>query len=189
MTRKPRKIDDHLVSGKLLCHAYGQMGEIATAAGFFTYYTIMGVYGFPAASLIGLANLTAYNPGNSYTWDNYTPYNPNAFFYGAYLPPGVSTNNCAAYQSVPNYPNWLSTTNGIVDLRQVFLNCNTQTGVFTQAVNWASNSSCYWATISSYTNYPVCFTTEALFYAQSGYFSTVVLVQWSNIFACKSRKV
>jgi sodium/potassium-transporting ATPase subunit alpha len=26
MTRKPRKIDDHLVSGKLLCHAYGQMG-------------------------------------------------------------------------------------------------------------------------------------------------------------------
>jgi hypothetical protein len=36
---------------------------------------------------------------------------------------------------------------------------------------------------------PVAFTTEALFYAQSGYFVTVVMVQWSNVFACKSRKV
>ena len=33
------------------------------------------------------------------------------------------------------------------------------------------------------------YTTEALFYAQSAYFVTIVLVQWSNIFACKSRKV
>jgi len=64
MTRKPRKMDEHLVSGKLLCHAYGQMGEIATAAGFFTYYTIMGVYGFPALSLFNMATLTAYNPGD-----------------------------------------------------------------------------------------------------------------------------
>jgi hypothetical protein len=44
-------------------------------------------------------------------------------------------------------------------------------------------------TISSFTNTPVAFTTEALYYAQSGYFVTVVMVQWSNVFACKSRKV
>jgi sodium/potassium-transporting ATPase subunit alpha len=189
MTRKPRKIDDHLVSGKLLCHAYGQMGEIATAAGFFTYYTIMNVYGFPPSQLFGLANLTAYNPGDSYSWDNRTPYNPSAWFYGAYLPPGVDLTNCSAYQPVQNYPNWLATTNGHVDLRQVFLSCNRQTGQFSQTVQWPANNTCYWDTISSITNTPVCFTTEALFYAQSGYFSTVVLVQWSNIFACKSRKV
>jgi sodium/potassium-transporting ATPase subunit alpha len=41
MTRKPRKPSEHLVTLRLLAHAYGQMGEIATAAGFFTYFVIM----------------------------------------------------------------------------------------------------------------------------------------------------
>jgi len=41
MTRKPRKQTDHLVTLRLLAHAYGQMGEIATAAAFFTYFVIM----------------------------------------------------------------------------------------------------------------------------------------------------
>jgi sodium/potassium-transporting ATPase subunit alpha len=41
MTRKPRKQSDHLVTGRLLTHAYGQMGEIATCGGFFTYFIIM----------------------------------------------------------------------------------------------------------------------------------------------------
>ena len=188
MTRKPRKIDDHLVSGKLLCHAYGQMGEIATAAGFFTYFTIMNVYGFPPSQLLGMLSLNAYNPRDDINYNTRSPYNPNAFFFGAQMNPGDSY-NCSAYVNLANYPNWLSTTNDVVDLRQVYLNCNKATGVFTQAVSWPSNSSCYWDTLSSESNKPVCFTTEALFYAQSGYFSTVVLVQWSNIFACKSRKV
>jgi hypothetical protein len=41
MTRKPRKPSDHLVTARLLTHAYGQMGEIATAGGFFTYFVVM----------------------------------------------------------------------------------------------------------------------------------------------------
>ncbi len=41
MTRKPRKQTEHMVSLRLLAHAYGQMGEIATAAAFFTYFVIM----------------------------------------------------------------------------------------------------------------------------------------------------
>jgi sodium/potassium-transporting ATPase subunit alpha len=41
MTRKPRKPAEHLVTLRLLAHAYGQMGEIATAAAFFTYFAIM----------------------------------------------------------------------------------------------------------------------------------------------------
>ena len=34
----------------------------------------------------------------------------------------------------------------------------------------------------------MCYSTEALKYAQSSYFVAVVMVQWSNIFACKCRK-
>lgn len=42
---------------------------------------------------------------------------------------------------------------------------------------------------SPISNNYVAYTTESIFYAQSGYFVTIVMVQWSNVFACKSRKV
>lgn len=41
MTRKPRNRDDRLVSIRMMVHAYGLMGSIASAAGFYTYFTIM----------------------------------------------------------------------------------------------------------------------------------------------------
>lgn len=44
-------------------------------------------------------------------------------------------------------------------------------------------------TTSTITKRDVAFTTEAIFYAESAYFVTIVMVQWSNVFACKSRKV
>jgi len=47
MTRKPRKKDDHLVSVKLITHAYLLQGQIATAAGFFAYFSTMDKFGFP----------------------------------------------------------------------------------------------------------------------------------------------
>ena len=62
MTRRPRKPDDHLVSARLLCHAYGQMGEIATAGGFFTYFIVMRLYGFYPTYLFGLVNHPTANP-------------------------------------------------------------------------------------------------------------------------------
>jgi sodium/potassium-transporting ATPase subunit alpha len=157
MTRKPRKIDDHLVSGKLLCHAYGQMGEIATAAGFFTYFTIMNVYGFPTSQLFGLMSKKAYNPWSNLTYNTYADYNSNAFFFGApYDASAVNATNCTTYKNVENYPNWLSTVNGNVDLRQVFLTCDPVTGVFTTNVNWGTN--CHHIK-SPITKNPVCFST------------------------------
>lgn len=62
MTRRPRKPDQHLVTARLLCHAYGQMGQIATAGGFFTYFVVMDVYGFPPSMLFGLVNKATANP-------------------------------------------------------------------------------------------------------------------------------
>jgi sodium/potassium-transporting ATPase subunit alpha len=143
----------------------------------------MNTYGFPTSQLIGMLALNAYNPDNSIDWNTYSQYNPHAPFMGA----SVNPVNCNDYRPVANYPNWLSTPNDQVDLRQVFLNCDKNSGIFTSAVAWPTD--CYTATVSPISNRQVCFTTEALFYAQSGYFATVVIVQWSNIFACKSRKV
>lgn len=62
MTRRPRKPDEHLVTARLLTHAYGQMGEIATAGGFFTYFIVMRLYGFPPNILFGLLGQKTYVP-------------------------------------------------------------------------------------------------------------------------------
>ena len=52
MTRKPRKKDDHLVSLRLITHAYLLQGVIATSAGFFSYFSTMNEYGFPPRLLL-----------------------------------------------------------------------------------------------------------------------------------------
>lgn len=96
---------------------------------------------------------------------------------------------CTQYKSVANFPDWLSLANSKVDLRTAFLTCNEQTGYFSPAVYFPSTCYGYPHQHSSISGSPICFTTEALYYAQSAYFATVVMVQWSNIFACKSRKV
>ena len=62
MTRRPRKPEEHLVSGKLLGHAYGNMGELATCGGFFTYNLIMNVYGFPFFIYFELLSRPTFNP-------------------------------------------------------------------------------------------------------------------------------
>lgn len=41
MTRQPRRKSDHLVSIKLITHAYLLMGLISTGAGFVAYYTTL----------------------------------------------------------------------------------------------------------------------------------------------------
>lgn len=88
-----------------------------------------------------------------------------------------------------DFPNWLSTINSNIDLRAFYVSCQ---------LNRQTNQWSYKRIIpdepevlnsnSSYSGSPVAYTTEALYYAQSGYFVTVVMVQWSNVFACKSRK-
>jgi len=55
MKRKPRDpIRDKLVNQRLISLAYGMIGMIQAAAGFFTYFVIMGESGFRPSHLIGL---------------------------------------------------------------------------------------------------------------------------------------
>lgn len=90
-----------------------------------------------------------------------------------------------------NYPDWVTGSNGKVDLRAVYVQCCPNSATNTNAsycpqFTWPTNVH---YSKSPTTKLPVAFTTEAVFYAQSGYFVTIVMIQWSNVFACKSRKV
>lgn len=88
-----------------------------------------------------------------------------------------------------SFPNWLSTINGQIDLRAFYVSCTGSTPATYAYKRVIPDLPEVLSTLSSYTGSPVAYTTEALAYAQSGYFVTVVVVQWSNVFACKSRKV
>jgi sodium/potassium-transporting ATPase subunit alpha len=55
MKRQPRDpVRDKLVNERLISLAYGQIGMIQAASGFFTYFVIMGENGFRPGTLIGL---------------------------------------------------------------------------------------------------------------------------------------
>ena len=192
MTRRPRKPEEHLVTARLLVHAYGQMGEIATAGAFFTYFVTMRLYGFPPNILFGLVNQNAIVP---YTYNDDGVLEKNFNF---------NSNECTFDQFAPNlgcyafrhpcnekediasngFPNWLSTINNQLDLRGVYSDC--VNGYYVPRFVFPLDVVNTYSHISG--NY-VPYTTEAIFYAQSAYFVTVVMVQWSNVFACKSRKV
>jgi hypothetical protein len=85
-----------------------------------------------------------------------------------------------------NFPYWLSTINSVVDGRVTFVKCCGEN--YCSQFKWPVLPH-YLTDISPVSNARVAFTTETLFYAQSAYFTTIVMVQWSNVFTCKSRKV
>lgn len=203
MTRRPRKPDEHLVTARLLCHAYGQMGEIATAGAFFTYFIVMQLYGFSPSNLFGLVSMNAMvpqsqtmNPNNTITYsplpyfNNITNYNSSSPTLGGdplYYPPCQSS--FYTKNNGYTFPDWLSTLNSRIDLRTIYTKCNpSNTSNYIPAITLIPQSEVL-NTWSHITGQYVAYTTESIFYAQSAYFVTVVLVQWSNVFACKSRKV
>jgi len=203
MTRKPRKPTDHLVTARLLTHAYGQMGEIATAGGFFTYFLVMQLYGFPSSIVFSLLSKAAVNPINPTTGKIDINYNNNYYeFVGpTTTAPTTVTSSPFGNPYIPltasqgtyntDFPNWLSTINNQLDLRGFYLtNCGptgkSSINGYCMMFDWPTT---FLDTVSSITKRRVAFTTETIFYAQSAYFVTIVMVQWSNVFACKSRKV
>jgi sodium/potassium-transporting ATPase subunit alpha len=201
MTRRPRKPDEHLVSALLLGHAYGNMGEIATCGGFFTYNIIMQSYGFPFEIYFELLSKQAYINSTGITFNTYLgnpadTFNRNAPYLGYTNDGGISSTyfdgacDTTKLKANQNYPNWLSLVNNNIDLRAVYVTCcsNAPSNNYCPQFSWPPFSSTI-PTISPISGHYVAFTTETIFYAQSGYFVTIVMIQWSNVFACKSRKV
>lgn len=107
------------------------------------------------------------------------------------VPPNIACPAQNTYFS-KNFPDWISTINSKMDLRGFYVTCSSSAS--TAHYNtvfpffFSSNPDVLYSK-SPISGQPVAFTTESIFYAQSGYFVTVVMVQWSNVFACKSRKV
>ncbi|KAL4470479.1 hypothetical protein ABPG74_012090 [Tetrahymena malaccensis] len=66
MTRRPRKKFEHLVSNKVIFHAYVLMGGISLGSGYAAFYTTMNYFGFPIKSLFGLSTANVYQPNHNF---------------------------------------------------------------------------------------------------------------------------
>lgn len=151
----------------------------------------MTLYGFPYNNIFNLLAVSAVNPinssGNVDTLFN-TPYTYNPALGATGGNPNIPS-NCNDATINTNFPSWISDVNSAYDLRGAYLKCSSvNSSVYVNALPnpWPTDVL---NTYSPITGQLVPYTTESIFYAQSGYFVTVVLVQWSNVFACKSRKV
>ncbi|KAL4447137.1 hypothetical protein ABPG74_013989 [Tetrahymena malaccensis] len=187
MTRRPRKKDEHLVSGKLITIAYLQMGEIACAAGFIGYFVCFNYFGFPVKSLFGQAVFSGYRPpeGDFKSYDGGNPYYNRDL---EKITQGDCNKNFEAAQKLVYTIDWSLVDDGKYDLRKAYLKCNSE-GKWVPTVAWSDCDVDSNHTYSVITGVTACYNTDAIKWAQSVYFVCIVVVQWSNIFACKSRKM
>jgi len=80
---------------------------------------------------------------------------------------------------------WLYLRHAYVDIRTSFIECDGNGGVITQL----DYSNCEIKQLSTITDLPICFTTEALKYTHTGVFFGIVFCQITNVVAIKTKKL
>ena len=199
MTRRPRDREEHLVTAKLMVFSYIQMGIIQTLGGYVVYCVVMFDYGMNVYKLFGVI-LQPYFPHNP--TDVYDPNHP--FFGNTNVKIGtnpeknepslelISTENVKGrkeysdWENGPRLLDWLFTLHSEQDIRMGFLALNDAKNGAKEEIEW---NPCRVYQISPVSNRPVCYSSEALKYAQTGFFFGIVITQWYNSIACRTRKV
>jgi len=183
MLRPPRKKTDHMVTRKLLTCVYGTAGIFQSLGGFLSYFIVMRDFGYPIAELIGLSTQKGIRPMEGDIYDPDAPYFGNTSEeFRTYCDNCMRTGvGC----DLDNFeaPNWLDNTDKHIDLRLFYLQCSQQ-GIF----HTANLANCRVKQISRISEVPICFTPDALKYAQTAFFFSIAIAQITNAFACKTRK-
>jgi len=192
MERYPRNGSrDHLVNTKLISFAYLQIGIVQASAGFFTYYYIMNDFGITPGATYQLASKEkGYVPANSDIYDPTADMTvPYAECKGNTWCISNKIKEAAGEEFDKPYSfDWITNTWNAVDLRLFFYGRDSS--------DW---SDCRWKvgddSVPSFFIYSnvsknvICHTSEALFYAQTGYLVSIVCVQWSDLLICKTRNL
>ena len=193
MERVPRNSKrDHLVNTKLISFSYLQIGVIQAAAGMYTYMLVLNDYGIRPSTIWQMQGQVAplpnvddvYEPGKREpkdgdisTWTNING-NTNVKYDG----------NEDDLEPLK----WDLTNSAKVDIR-LFLSYKE----FRTEDAW---TTCRFGTLldeefpkfykqSSVSDYPICYTTEALKYAQAAYLVSIVTVQASGLISAKTRNL
>ncbi|KAL4479697.1 hypothetical protein ABPG73_017918 [Tetrahymena malaccensis] len=183
---QPPTAAEHLVSGKLITISYLQLGQIGSAAGFIGYFVCFNYLGFPIKSLFGIANISGFKP----PINDFGTYGNNPYYNSALeaLTLGDCNKNSQAAQKLSYNIDWSNLSDVNYDLRKSLLKCNPQ-GKWVPAINWSACDVSSQHYKSDQVKITSCYSIDAIYWAQSVYFVCIVSLQWSNIFACKSRKM
>ena len=194
MTRRPRDRYEHLVTAKMMLFSYTQMGIIQNYGGFVTYCIVMYDYGMSVYDLFYVILKLYYTHNPSDVYDPNHPFLGNTNVKIAKKDGGdrielIKTPDNQVYHDKSDKPqgvllDWLFTNHLEQDLRIGFLTL--ENGVVKGSVNW---SPCRVYQISPISHRPVCYSTEALKYAQTAFFFTICITQWYNTICCKTRKI
>jgi len=182
MDRFPRNSKrDHLVNSKLISFAYLQIGIVQAAAGFFTYFYIMNDYGFSPSVLFGLAGEKSWRPLDS---DIYDPSKPNKGNTGIGV---INDPNRPGEEREEEALDMLTPRMGGIDVRLFF---HERAASEWSQCRWTANDGMphFWK-YSHVSANQICYTIEALYYAQCGYLVSIVCVQWADLLICKTRNL
>ena len=179
MDRAPRMAKrDHLVNAKLISYSYLQIGVIQGAAGMYTYMLVLNDYGIRPRALWGLAKIQAPMPADTDIYDlNNNVQNSDGVYTTRY-------GNTRVNEPVPadlideghEKLGWDLTKHGKVDVR-LYYAMDREPEMWTKC-RWAPNDESIpkLYRYSNVTDYPICYTTEALKYAQAAYLVSIVTV-------------
>jgi sodium/potassium-transporting ATPase subunit alpha len=192
MDRAPRKAKlDHLVNAKLISFAYAQIGVIQASAGMYTYFVILNDFGIRPQSLWFMSELQAPLPKPTDVYD------PNAHALTATKAADGTVTGASQYgNSNMGQPEaewvrlaWDKTRMAKVDVR-LFYAGHRNADNFT-ACRWPTTDDAYpgFYRFAFITELPICYSTEALKFAQSGYLCSIVCVQWADLMICKTRNL
>jgi len=201
MDRVPRNSKrDHLVNTKLISFAYLQIGAIQASAGMYTYFLIMNDFGLRPTSLWALAL-------------NKSPFPNAADVYDASASELVKTMSEPDDGSDPEvigksqyghtnllfgagkeredytYLAWDRHKHARLDVRMFY--AETRDADAWTACRWDPNDEDlpHFYKFSYVSEWPICYSTEALKFAQSGYLVSIVCVQWADLMICKTRNL
>jgi len=202
MDRVPRNSKrDHLVNTKLISFAYFQIGAIQASAGMYTYFLIMNDFGLRPTTLWRLALNKAPFPDPDDLYDADATKLEKVYGdpeegedtgpligkskYGhtnLLLPAGEE-------ESDQLYLAWDRHKHARLDVRLFY--AESRDAEDWTACRWdpTSDDYPYFYKFSYVSEWPICYSTEACKFAQSGYLVSIVCVQWADLMICKTRNL
>jgi sodium/potassium-transporting ATPase subunit alpha len=209
MERVPRMAKlDRLVNSKLICFAYLQIGVVQASAGAFTYFYVMNDFGFRPGGLPGISNQKAplpvpgdyYDPkactmtqktdakgkkfwslcGNSQVGLGYKDKKTILLGWDRDMHSRVDVRLYYSYRSSAKAEKPPSAADKPFRGPEAYTTCRWKPN--DETVPWFYRNSII-------SNWPICYSTEALKFAQSGYLISIVAVQWADLMICKTRNL
>jgi len=218
MDRVPRNSKlDHLVNSKLISFAYLQIGVIQASAGMYTYFYVLNDFGIRPGGLFRLAGKLGAFPDDADVYDPTDRYAGNSNWWKPYYTGDDKERNedlfilswdktkhsrtdvriFYGYRDAKATDSWDSATgapspnlNADSDKAAAEAEAIRGPDAFT-VCRWDPNDESIPQLLrqSVVSKWPICYSTEALKFAQAGYLVSIVCVQWADLMICKTRNL